>query len=110
MHAYPTELSRSLSMRIAQSRSAQLPDHQSMDAQRHALLIQENAMLARQLGEVQRRVTQQLAQHARVIQTLQAQCVQLRAAVIARDTALSMRRPDTTERKTATPAAMVSRR
>lgn len=47
------------------------------------------------LGEVQRRVTGQLAQQARVIQTLQAQCMQLRAAVIARDTALSMLRQNT---------------
>ena len=84
MPAHPPELSRLLSMRMAPGNTAPLPDGQT--------LIQENAKLARQLGEVQRRVTGQLAQQARVIQTLQAQCMQLRAAVIARETALSMLR------------------
>jgi hypothetical protein len=96
MPAPPSELSRFSSMRIALGHTGPLPDGQT--------LIQENATLARQLGEVQRRVTRQLAQQARVIQALQAQCMQLRAAVITRDTALSMLRQHMTVNQVTGPA------
>jgi hypothetical protein len=105
MHAQqPPEPGCLSPMRTVRRHLAQLPAEQSIGMQRWDLLIQENATLARQLGEVQRRVTRQLAQQARVIQTLQAQCMQLRAAVITRDTALSVLRQHMTVNQVTGPA------
>lgn len=59
-----------------------------------SLLTQENAVLARQLAQVQQRVTHQAVQQARRILALQAELMQQRAALIVRDTALLLLRQD----------------
>jgi hypothetical protein len=62
--------------------------------QQAELLAQENAILARQLAQVQRRVTCQAVQQAMRIQALQYEVMQQRAALIVRDTALLLLRQD----------------
>lgn len=55
-------------------------------------LIDENAVLARELGAAQRRCTVMAADHARQVDLLQADLVRLRAELVARDTALAQQR------------------
>ncbi len=59
------------------------------DLQRFESLIDENAVLTRALAEAQRRNTSQAEAHAKRIDVLQRQMVQLRADLIGRDTALA---------------------
>lgn len=57
------------------------------DLDRFEALIDENAVLARQLGAAQRRSTSQAADHARRAEEQQAEILRLRAELIRRDTA-----------------------
>lgn len=59
------------------------------DLQRFESLIDENAVLARALASAQLRNANQAEEHARRIDTLQSQLLQLRADLIGRDTALA---------------------
>ena len=63
-----------------------------VDAERFDELIDENAVLARELGAAQQRSTRQAADHARQLEHYQATCMQLRAELIGRDTLLSQLR------------------
>jgi hypothetical protein len=58
-----------------------------VDLNRFEALIDENAVLARALGTAQQRSTRQAAEHARRCEEQQGEIVQLRAQLIARDTA-----------------------
>lgn len=62
------------------------------DLDRMASLIEENAVLARELGAVQRRSQSHTEAHARHNDALQAKLVQLRAELMLRDTALAQQR------------------
>ena len=55
-------------------------------------LVDENAVLARELGAAQQRCTRQSAEHARQIGQCQAELVRTRAELIGRDTALAQAR------------------
>jgi len=64
----------------------QLGAAERADAQQLQSLMHENAVLARELGAAQQRSTRVAQEQARKIDQLQAQVVQLRAALIGRDT------------------------
>lgn len=75
-------------------RDIHMLQHQVGSANRASLqrlndLIDENAVLARELGAAQQRTTQLAAEQGRKIEQLQAQAVQLRAQLIGRDTAIA---------------------
>jgi hypothetical protein len=59
------------------------------DLQRLNELLDENAVLSRELGAAQQRCTRQADEHARTVAQLQADVVKLRAELIGRDTALA---------------------
>lgn len=59
------------------------------DLRRLHALMDENAVLARELAAAQQRATQVVAAQVRKIEQLQAQAMQLRAELIGRDTALA---------------------
>jgi len=59
------------------------------DLRRLNEVMDENAVLARELAAVQQRTTQLATEQGRKIEQLQAQAVQLRAQLIGRDTALA---------------------
>ncbi|MGA0613092.1 DUF2325 domain-containing protein [Caldimonas sp. KR1-144] len=59
------------------------------DLERLESLIDENAVLARELGAAQRRSQGQAQGHARQLDVLQTQLVRLRAELLLRDTALA---------------------
>ena len=62
------------------------------DLARFEALIDENAVLSRELGAAQQRSTRQVAEHTRQAEQRQAELVRLRAELIGRDTALAMAR------------------
>jgi hypothetical protein len=65
-----------------------------VDLQRFGELVEENAVLARELALIQQRVTRQAAQQAQRIEAQQAEIVRLRAELMGRDTALAALRQD----------------
>ncbi len=65
-----------------------------MDLNRFEALIDENAVLTRALAAAQQRSTRQAAEHAQRSETQQREIVQLRAQLIARDTAIGHLRDD----------------
>lgn len=64
------------------------------DVQRFAELIEENGVLARQLGAVQQRSTRVIAEKNACIERQSADNMQLRAALIGKDTALASLRDE----------------
>jgi len=60
-----------------------------VDLGRFESLVDENAVLARELAAAQQRSARHAADHARLAETQQAELVRLRAELIARDTALA---------------------
>ena len=65
-----------------------------VDLQHFESLIDENAVLARELGAAQQRSTRQADDHRQRSEQQQAQIVQLRAQLIGRDTSLATLRED----------------
>lgn len=65
-----------------------------VDLQHFESLIDENAVLARELGAAQQRSTRQADDHRQRSEQQQAQIVQLRAQLIGRDTTLATLRED----------------
>jgi hypothetical protein len=65
-----------------------------VDLNRFEALIDENAVLTRALGAAQQRSTRQVAEQARRSEAQQGEIVQLRAQLIARDTAIGHLRDD----------------
>lgn len=65
-----------------------------VDLERFEALIDENAVLARELGAAQQRSMRQAAEHARRGDELQSQVVTLRAQLILRDTTIASLRED----------------
>ncbi|WP_353092201.1 DUF2325 domain-containing protein [Methylibium sp.] len=65
-----------------------------VDFDRFEALLQENAVLSRELGGAQQRCMRQAADHVRRADELQAQVVSLRAQLIVRDTAIAGLRED----------------
>lgn len=63
-----------------------------VDLARFESLIDENAVLARELAAAQRRCTAQAAEHARRNEQADAETMRLRAELIGRDTALALLR------------------
>ena len=74
-----------------------------VDLQHFESLIDENAVLARELGAAQQRSTRQADDHRQRSEQQQAQIVQLRAQLIGRDTALATLREDLQTLETAAP-------
>jgi predicted RNase H-like nuclease (RuvC/YqgF family) len=66
-----------------------LVDFSPVDEATLAQLRNENAVLGRELGAVQRRTTRLVAQQARTIEQLRAQLMRLRAELIRRDTTIA---------------------
>lgn len=60
-----------------------------VDVQRIAAMAAENAVFARELSTLRERTARQAEDHARRLDTLQAELVQARAQLIGRDTALA---------------------
>jgi len=73
------------------------------DLQRFETLIEENAVLARELGAAQRRCTAQAEEHSRKSEQQQSQLVQLRAQLIGRDTTIASLREELHTLEVATP-------
>ena len=67
---------------------------QRVDLQRFEAAIDENAVLARELGAAQQRSTRQAEEHTRRSEQQQSQIVQLRAQLIGRDTCIAGLRDD----------------
>ena len=65
-----------------------------VDLQHFENLIDENAVLARELGAAQQRSTRQAEEHRQRSEQQQSQIVQLRAQLIGRDTSLATLRED----------------
>jgi hypothetical protein len=65
-----------------------------VDLQHFESLIDENAVLARELGAAQQRSMRQAAEHARRADGLQGQVITLRAQLIGRDTSIATLRED----------------
>ncbi len=65
-----------------------------VDLQHFESLIDENAVLARELGAAQQRSTRQADEHRQRIEQQQGQVVQLRAQLIGRDTTIATLRED----------------
>jgi DNA repair exonuclease SbcCD ATPase subunit len=65
-----------------------------LDLQHFESLIDENAVLARELGAAQQRATRQADEQRQRSELQQTQIVQLRAQLIGRDTALALLRED----------------
>lgn len=63
-----------------------------VDLGRFELLVEENAVLARELAAAQQRSARQAADHARHADAQQAELVRLRAELIGRDTAMAQMR------------------
>jgi hypothetical protein len=72
----------------------QLGAAQRVDLQRLTELMDENAVLARELAAAQQRSTSVAHEQGRKIEQLQTQAVQLRAELIGRDTALALLREE----------------
>ena len=62
------------------------------DIVRSEALIDENAILARELGAAQQRSARHVAEHTRQVEQRQVELVRVRAELIGRDTALAMAR------------------
>jgi len=62
------------------------------DLERLESLLDENALLARELGTVQRRAQCHVQEHARQVDELQTQLLRLRAELVMRDTELAQQR------------------
>lgn len=75
-----------------------------VDLHRFEALLQENAVLGRELGGAQQRSMRQGADHARRAEDFQAQIVSLRAQLIVRDTAIAGLREDLQALETAVPS------
>ncbi len=67
---------------------------QRVDLARFEALLDENAMLARELGQAQQRSTRQLAELTRRADAQQGQVMQLRAQLIVRDTSVMALKAD----------------
>lgn len=74
-----------------------------VDLQHFEALIDENAVLARELGGAQQRSTRQTEEHARRGELQQRQVIQLRAQLIGRDTIIAALREDQQNLEAATP-------
>ena len=75
------------------------PQHQAgmasrVDGQRLLALLDENAVLTRELADAQQRSQRQAAQQARQIERQQADLLRLRAELIGRDTVIAALRED----------------
>lgn len=75
-----------------------------VDLDRFEALIDENGVLARELGAAQQRSSRQAAAQAQHIENLQGEGVQLRAQLIGRDTALAQLRDELRTLEAAVPA------
>jgi TolA-binding protein/anthranilate/para-aminobenzoate synthase component II len=73
------------------------------DLARLDALMQENHVLARELAAAQQRSTRLTAEHARQVDTLQAEVVRLRAALISRDTCIETLRDDLRQLESSVP-------
>lgn len=76
------------------------------DLRRLRELVQENAVLTRELASIQARVTRQMADSTARIERQQAELIRLRAALIARDSALQALRDDQAARQADPPPAL----
>lgn len=74
-----------------------------IDQQRFDALVAENAVLARELAVIQRRVTRQSARQAQRIEAQQGEIIRLRAELIGRDTTLAALRQDQATLEAAAP-------
>jgi hypothetical protein len=74
-----------------------------VDLQHFESLIDENAVLARELGGAQQRFTRQMQEHARRSELEQQQIIQLRAQLIGRDSLIESLREDLRALEAATP-------
>ncbi len=74
-----------------------------IDLQQFENLIDENAVLARELGAAQQRSMRQAAEHARRADELQGSVVALRAQMIVRDTTIASLREDLQSLESAIP-------
>ncbi|XHS80360.1 DUF2325 domain-containing protein [Burkholderiaceae bacterium UC74_6] len=89
---------RDIHMLQHQVGSANRADLQKLDA-----LIEENAVLARELARAQERSTRLLAERAQQIEQQSAQLVQLRAELLGRDTLIASLRDEFRELEAAVP-------
>jgi hypothetical protein len=74
-----------------------------VDLQQFENLVDENAVLARELGAAQQRSMRQAAEHARRAEELQGSVVALRAQLIVRDTTIASLREDLQSLESALP-------
>jgi hypothetical protein len=74
-----------------------------VDLQHFEALIEENAVLARELGSVQQRSTRHMKEQARRTELAQQEIIQLRARLIARDTLVASLQDEVRTLEAATP-------
>ena len=74
-----------------------------VDLQQYEALIEENAVLARELANAQQRSTRHMKEQARRSEIDQRQVIQLRARLIARDTLIASLREELESMEAATP-------
>jgi hypothetical protein len=75
-----------------------------MDFDRFEALLDENAVLARELATAQQRNTRQSSEHARRIEAQQSEIMRLRAQLIGRDTAIAALSEDLQTLEAASPS------
>ena len=75
-----------------------------IDLQRFGALVDENAVLARELGAAQQRATRLAAEHARRGEALQGELVRLRAQLVERDSLVAALREDLRTLEASVPA------
>lgn len=88
-HARCTAELEQLVLAEVHMRQHQVSVARRVDVQRIAAMAAENAVFARELSTLRERTARQAEDHARRLDTLQAELVQARAQLIGRDTALA---------------------